>query len=75
MALSQELINQLRILAQIPTLLVATDYDGTLAPLVNDPLKARPLRESSVALRSLATTANTFVAIISGRALRDLAAL
>jgi len=75
MALSQELINQLRILAQIPTLLVATDYDGTLAPLVDDPLKARPLRESSVALRSLAATANTFVAIISGRGLRDLAAV
>ena len=73
--LSLELMNKLRSLAQTPILLVATDYDGTLAPIVDDPLQARPLRESSVALRSLAVLANTHVSIISGRALRDLAAL
>ncbi len=75
MTIPQELTDRLRNLAQTPTLLVATDYDGTLAPIVNDPMSARPLRESSVALRSLAGIANTSVAIISGRALRDLAAL
>ncbi len=75
MALSQELTDRLRSLAQTPVLLVATDYDGTLAPIVSDPMAARPLRESSVALRSLAEIANTSVAVISGRALRDLAAL
>ncbi len=69
------LLDRLRSLAQTPILLVATDYDGTLSPIVDDPLQARPMRESSVALRSLAELANTHVAIISGRALRDLAAL
>ena len=74
-SLSLELMNKLRSLAQTPILLVATDYDGTLSPIVEDPLQARPMRESSVALRSLAVLANTHVAVISGRALRDLAAL
>ena len=75
MTLPSDLANRLRGLARTPLLLVATDYDGTLAPIVEDPLKARPLRESSAALRALAGLANTAVAIISGRALRDLAAL
>ena len=74
-SLSLELMNKLRSLAHTPILLVATDYDGTLSPIVEDPLQARPMRESSVALRSLAVLANTHVAVISGRALRDLAAL
>lgn len=73
--LSLELMNKLRSLAQTPILLVASDYDGTLSPIVDDPLQARPLRESSAALRSLAVLANTHVSVISGRALRDLAAL
>ncbi|MEM7142181.1 MAG: trehalose-phosphatase [Actinomycetota bacterium] len=62
-------------LAQQPQLLVACDYDGTVAPIVNDPMKALPLRETSVALRNLAALPQTDVAVISGRSLRDLAAL
>ncbi|MEQ8840029.1 MAG: trehalose-phosphatase [Acidimicrobiales bacterium] len=62
-------------LAQAPNLLVACDYDGTIAPIVSDPMKALPLRETSVALRSLAALPQTDVAVISGRSLRDLAAL
>ena len=62
-------------LAQVPVLLVASDYDGTLAPIVSDPTQAHPLREAMVALRRLADMPQTHVAIISGRALRDLAAL
>jgi trehalose-phosphatase len=62
-------------LARTPVLLVATDYDGTLAPIVADPGRARPLRESVVALRMLAGLPHTHVAVISGRALRDLAAV
>ncbi len=62
-------------LAQTPALLVACDYDGTVAPIVNDPMKALPLRETSVALRNLAALPQTEVAVISGRSLRDLAAL
>jgi len=62
-------------LARAPVLLVASDYDGTLAPIVSDPAAARPDRESMVALRQLADLPQTHVAIISGRALCDLAAL
>ena len=62
-------------LAQTPVLLVACDYDGTLAPIVEDPADARPVRESLVALRALAALPNTHVAVISGRALSDLAEL
>jgi len=61
--------------ARIPQLLVACDYDGTLAPIVEDPAAAAPLPEAVAALRSLATLPQTTVAVVSGRALRDLAAL
>ncbi len=62
-------------LAQTPVLLVASDYDGTLAPIVTDPDRAFPIGEVLVALKTLATLPQTHAAIISGRALRDLAAL
>ncbi|MFC4124378.1 trehalose-phosphatase [Nocardia rhizosphaerae] len=61
--------------ARVPRLLVASDYDGTIAPIVSDPAKAFPQRESVSALRALAGLPNTTAAVISGRALRDLAAL
>ena len=70
-----ELLEQLREIARAPNLLVATDYDGTIAPIVNDPMRAIPDREVSVALRSLAALDQTNVGVISSRALRDLAAL
>jgi trehalose-phosphatase len=61
--------------ARVPVLLVACDYDGTLAPLVPDPTRAVPLPEAVAALRALASLPQTTVAVISGRALRDLAVL
>ena len=70
-----DLTDRLDSLAQQPNLLIACDYDGTLAPIVSDLMKALPLREASVALRSLAALPQTEVAVISGRSLRDLAAL
>lgn len=62
-------------IARVPQLLVACDYDGTLAPIVEDPSKAVPLPESVAAVRALAALPQTTVAVVSGRALRDLAAL
>ncbi|MGA3539861.1 trehalose-phosphatase [Micromonosporaceae bacterium DT194] len=62
-------------IARVPQLLVACDYDGTLAPIVEDPSRAVPLRESVAAVRALAALPQTTVAVVSGRALRDLAAL
>lgn len=62
-------------LVRAPVLLVATDYDGTLAPIVDHPADAKPHRESMVAVRALAALPQTHVAVISGRALRDIVAL
>src|SRR5688572_21572122 len=62
-------------LARTPTLLVACDYDGTLSPIVDDPSKAAPLPEAVAAIRTLASLPQTTVAVVSGRALRDLATL
>ncbi|MEU4801066.1 trehalose-phosphatase [Actinosynnema sp. NPDC023587] len=74
-ALPAELRRAIVQLARTPRLLVACDYDGTLAPIVANPEDARPLPESVGALRSLAGLHETTTAVISGRALRDLATL
>jgi trehalose 6-phosphate phosphatase len=60
--------------AAAPRLLVASDFDGTLAPLVDDPAKARALPEAEVALIALAAAPETEVALISGRSLASLRA-
>lgn len=70
-----ELDQALDRVAAVPVLLIASDYDGTIAPIVADPPRARPHRESIVALRALAAMPQTHVAIISGRALEELARL
>ncbi len=73
--MTMDLRARLAHLARSPRLLVACDYDGTLAPIVDDPAKAFPRRETVVALRAIAELPQTTVAVISGRALRDLATL
>ncbi len=72
---SEELRHRVVDLARTPSILVACDYDGTLAPIVADPTRAAPRREAVVALRGLAALRDTHVAVVSGRALRDLAVL
>ena len=52
--------------------LVALDFDGTLAPLVDEPSAARALPASAAALAALVGT--TDVALVSGRDITDLAA-
>ncbi|WP_026424758.1 trehalose-phosphatase [Actinokineospora inagensis] len=74
-ALPAELRRAVVQIARTPRLLVACDYDGTLAPIVENPENARPHTESVGALRSLAVLHETTTAVISGRALRDLATL
>jgi trehalose-phosphatase len=61
--------------ARTPRLLIACDYDGTLAPIVDDPALALPLPEAVTALRALAELPSTEAAVISGRELRDLAVM
>jgi trehalose-phosphatase len=54
-------------------LLVALDFDGTLAHLVPQPADAQPAPGVLAALQRLAAAPRTDVVIISGRALHDLA--
>jgi len=55
-------------------LLVFLDFDGTLAPVVNDPSMAFMPPQTLRALTSLASLEKVSLAIISGRALPDLKA-
>jgi len=64
-----------RALAAVPKLLVALDFDGVLAPIVDVPSAARPLPEAAAAVGALATLPDTTVALVSGRGLADLAAV
>jgi trehalose 6-phosphate phosphatase len=62
-------------LARVPRLLVALDFDGVLAPIVDVPSHARPLPDSAAALAELAALPDTTVALLSGRGRDDLAAV
>ena len=58
--------------AATPHLLVASDFDGTLAPIVDNPADARPLPLAAEALIALAELPSTDVVLVSGRALAIL---
>jgi trehalose 6-phosphate phosphatase len=62
----------LRAFAAKPRVLVAVDFDGTLAPLVTDPLQARAVAGGLEALRAAAALRGVTAAVLSGR---DLATL
>nr|WP_166319752.1 trehalose-phosphatase [Microbacterium excoecariae] len=55
-----------------PRLLVALDFDGTLSPLVDEPMSARATPDAARAVAALADTPGTTVALVSGRTLADL---
>ncbi|WP_127793778.1 bifunctional alpha,alpha-trehalose-phosphate synthase (UDP-forming)/trehalose-phosphatase [Agromyces sp. LHK192] len=59
-------------LAETDRLLVALDFDGTLAPLVDRPEDARATERALAAIHRLAAIDDTRVAIVSGRALDSL---
>ncbi|MDF2823592.1 MAG: family hydrolase [Mycobacterium sp.] len=75
MSLPDDVTAALTRAAQVPRLLVTSDFDGTLAPIVNHPGDARPLANAAAALRTLAALPSTSAALISGRALLDLGTL
>lgn len=56
----------------VTQLLVVCDFDGTLAPIVNDPDDARAVPRAIDALHTLAQHRNTRVAIVSGRRRAEL---
>jgi len=73
-----ELQRALDVVAAVPRLLIACDFDGTLAPIVSNPSDAHPLPAAADALVALSQAESTYAALISGRALsvlRDLSSM
>ncbi|MFF2369675.1 bifunctional alpha,alpha-trehalose-phosphate synthase (UDP-forming)/trehalose-phosphatase [Agromyces sp. NPDC058110] len=59
-------------LASTERLLVALDFDGTIAPLVEHPHEARATEQAAAAIARLVALPDTRVALVSGRALESL---
>ncbi|WP_285244387.1 trehalose-phosphatase [Pseudarthrobacter sp. fls2-241-R2A-127] len=72
LTLAPELREALRRIADTGQLLVAMDFDGTMAPIVDSAHDARPLPRSAAAFAGLAVLPRTTTALISGRALASL---
>ncbi len=70
--LAPELLEAVRRVAGVEHLLVAMDFDGTMAPLVDRAGDARALPRSAAAFAALAELPRTTTALISGRALDSL---
>ncbi|PPI08682.1 trehalose-phosphatase, partial [Rathayibacter sp. AY1D2] len=68
----ERLAAALREIAAADRLLVALDFDGTLAPEVDDPARARALPEAREAVLRLLALPGTRGALVSGRALGSL---
>ena len=75
MSSPETLTDALRRAAAAETLVVACDYDGTLAPFVDDPGAAVPAPGAAAALERLAALPRTTVALLSGRNRAALAAV
>ncbi|WP_040165108.1 trehalose-phosphatase [Microbacterium gorillae] len=71
--MTAHIIDAVRALATTPTLLVALDFDGTVSHLDDDPMAVRAIPAAARVVNELAHTDDTYVAFVSGRALRDLA--
>ena len=59
-------------LADASRLLICLDFDGTLAPIVDDPDTAMPTEHNRNAVATLAETPSVTTAVVSGRALSDV---
>ncbi len=70
--LSDDLTDNLIRVAGLDRVILASDFDGVLAPLVDDPMSSRPAPGTMEALRAAARLPGTTVALVSGR---DLATL
>ncbi|MGN6406783.1 MAG: trehalose-phosphatase [Curtobacterium sp.] len=72
----QTVVDQaLETLAARPRLLVALDFDGTLAPFADDPSRVGALPGSWAAVLTLQRAKDTEVVLVSGRPLDSLAAV
>ncbi|MGO1228742.1 bifunctional alpha,alpha-trehalose-phosphate synthase (UDP-forming)/trehalose-phosphatase [Brachybacterium sp. AOP42-C2-15] len=70
-----EIETALKDFTEVPRLLIASDFDGVLAPIVADRDAVQPDFPSLTALRELSELPGVAVALVSGRALADLDAL
>jgi len=68
----EELVAALRRIAATPRLLIASDFDGTLSPLANEPMAARMLPAARTAVEALSALPGVTIAFVSGRSLGDL---
>jgi trehalose 6-phosphate phosphatase len=75
MTLPDDVTTALDAFARRSAILVATDFDGVLAPFVTDPMDARPLDGTVEDLSALAELPQTFTAVVSGRDLDTLTQL
>lgn len=64
-----------RRLARTQRLLIASDFDGTLSPLVERPAEARIVADAVAGITALAASPGTTVVILSGRDLVSLKAV
>jgi len=72
MSLPDDLISALSDFAIVDSALIALDFDGTLAPLVDDPMESQMLPEARKALLELGAEPGITVALVSGRAIDSL---
>jgi trehalose 6-phosphate phosphatase len=73
--LPRSLLEALDAFSRRDRVLVALDFDGVLAPIVEVPSEARSLPSSARAVSALTGLARVDVALVSGRALEDLRAV
>ena len=59
-------------LSEADSLVMALDFDGTLAPIAPSPAEAAMPRPTAMAIHNLAAAENATVAIVSGRSVADL---
>ena len=70
--MSSELTEALSVFASEDTILIALDFDGTLAPLVDDPEASRMIAPARKALEYLTTLPGVTIAIVTGRAIESV---
>lgn len=75
LSLAPDLLEAVHRIATTEHLLVAMDFDGTMAPLVDHAGDARALPRSAAAFAALTELPRTTTALISGRALDSLRAV
>jgi trehalose 6-phosphate phosphatase len=67
--MSSELTEALSAFASEDSILISLDFDGTLAPLVDDPEASRMIAPAREALENLTTLPGVTIAIVTGRAI------